>query len=256
MHHLDTQRPDSWPGMAQDEVHIWLLTLDKLDIPAAQLNAMLSHSEQQRAARFHQPLTGVRYARLHLQLRRVLSHYSQIPPDRIHFSSDACGKPILQGHALHFNISRSGSLALMAFCSPAPVGIDIECHQADIDHMAIADGYFSPHERTVLANAHDEQEIHHFYQIWTRKEAYLKALGTGLSRPLHSFSVCEPTGLLPSILADHQHRNASDCWQLHDLNIAADVSAALATTVPITRCRIFALRSLPESTQHHHPPTQ
>lgn len=227
--------------MIRGEVHVWLLYLDRAIVPPEHLNQTLSMPEQQRAARYHQPQTGGRYALLHYHLRQLLAHYCHIPADQLRFDVGEYGKPVLRGHRLHFNISRSGPLGLMAFGSHGALGIDIECHQTDMEHASIGRSYFSGDERSTLSRAEPHQKARTFYQIWTRKEAYLKALGTGLSRPLESFSVCSPAGLHPAVVDDHDDRTAKDRWQLQDLNIAPNVSAALAAPSPSLRCQLFAL---------------
>ena len=171
---------------------------------------------------------------LHFQLRRLLGHYSDTPAAALRFERGEHGKPTLCHQSLHFNISRSAHLGLMAFSAGAALGIDIEQHRANLDPQEIAAEFFSSQERKALFSLPDSQQSQAFYRIWTRKEAYLKALGCGLSRPLPSFSVCDHHQPLRPQLSDDSQPQASDHWRLHDLNIATGYSAALASAAADT----------------------
>ena len=237
----DFQRPGPWPSLVAGEVHVWLLELDHPAITADPLNATLSAQERQRAARFHNPQTGARYMILHKQLRQLLARYSGIPAAALQFEPGEYGKPKLPLSPLHFNISRVGPCALMGFSRDGELGVDIERHQPGIDHQLIASNYFSVHERAVLAALPKQQQANAFHQIWTRKEAYLKALGSGLSRSLDSFSSCAESGLRPPIINDQHHPDAPRHHQLRDLRMPPGYSAALVTPATTLACRLFLL---------------
>jgi len=237
----DFQRPHTWPTLATGEVHVWLMELDRPPLAPARLSTTLSADERQRAARFHNPHTGARYATLHLQLRRLLAHYSGIPAAALQFALGKQGKPLLRQHPLHFNSSRSSQLGLVAICADAEVGIDIEHHRPVIDHQPIARSYFSSAERAALAALPANRQISAFHQIWTRKEAYLKALGVGLTRSLDGFSVCSAGKLLPAHIDDHSDASVQARWQLHDLLTAPDFSATLASSSSNSRHRCLLL---------------
>lgn len=241
MHQTDFQRPRTWPALATGEVHVWLMELDRPPLAPARLSTTLSADERQRAARFHNPHTGERYATLHQQLRRLLAHYTGIPAAALQFTVGKQGKPLLRQQPLHFNSSRSSQLGLVAICADAEVGVDIEHHQPAIDHPQIARHYFSSAERAALAALPASRQLSAFHQIWTRKEAYLKALGVGLTRSLDGFSVCRAGKLLPARIDDHSDASAQARWQLHDLLIAPDFSATLATSTASSRRRCLLM---------------
>lgn len=184
-----------------DGAEVGGLVLFPLEIPAderRQLAALLSDSEVARAARFHSPLHGERYAVAHGQLRLLLAQQLEQAPRQIEFVAGAHGKPGLAGAAassgLHFNLSHSGALGLVGWSWRRDIGVDVEAWRRMSDEAALVQRYFSEAEAKGWNALPQAQRHEAFFNLWTRKEAYVKALGRGLGLPLHSFDVSHDSG--------------------------------------------------------------
>jgi 4'-phosphopantetheinyl transferase len=214
-----------------DEVHVWLARLDQhLDRVAAS-RAILSSDERTRADRFHFEKDRTAYTVARAALKSLIGKYLDIPPTEIHFEYSAHGKPFLTIKAnppgISFNISHSGTLALLAFGIGRQVGVDVERIRPDFGTLEIAERFFSRSEvEALLAQPADQQSVC-FFNCWTRKEAYIKAIGEGLSCPLDRFDVTlamnEPARLLETRVAS---QNAAD-WVMHNLEVGPEYRAAV-----------------------------
>lgn len=225
------------------ETHVWRVSLAGTDYPD-DLQAVLSASEQERVRRFYFPTHGVRYAIAHSALRRILAGYLNRDPAHLEFVTGEHGKPELanagapSNRALHFNLSHSGDLALVAVSLHGAVGVDVEQWRDRIQPMEIAERFFSPFERDALRAlpAHDgdgEPLQRGFFSTWSRKEAYLKATGHGISRGLHHFDVTTsraPDDHRAELLADRLDPTAVARWAMHYVAVDAGYSAALVST--------------------------
>ncbi|CAG0930688.1 4'-phosphopantetheinyl transferase [Thermoflexales bacterium] len=190
--------------LPRQTVHVWYVSLEQPAPLTHQLEQLLSSDERERAARFHFEHDRRRFIVGHGALRTLLGRYLQVEPTRLEFCYGAYGKPYLAeestGGALRFNLAHSHELAVYAFTREGEVGIDIEhIHPlADLDHIAAR--FFSKAESTILLGLPEDQRLMAFFNCWTRKEAYIKARGEGLSHPLDQFQVSlipgEPTQLL------------------------------------------------------------
>ncbi|GAA4352179.1 hypothetical protein GCM10023165_41040 [Variovorax defluvii] len=166
---------------------LWQVDLDAT--PAPQAVASLSESEWERARRFVFKRDRSRYIAAHAALREILGSQCGIPASMLEFQLGPFGKPVLAEGRLHFNLSHSQSLALIAVCEHTEVGVDVELLRPMPDAEALAETYFSPAERRALAALPPEAREHAFLCCWTRKEACLKATGMGLSVDTRSFEV-------------------------------------------------------------------
>lgn len=166
---------------------------------AAQHWTWLSGEERVRAACFHSARDRWRYVARHALLRQSLALRLGCAPDRLRFTVNEYGKPALKGGDLHFSLSQSRGVALIAIAE-GEVGCDVEKRDPAFACAATAERFFSRAERQRLASLRPGDYCEAFFNCWTRKEAYLKALGCGLSRPLDSFEVSlapgEPARLL------------------------------------------------------------
>jgi 4'-phosphopantetheinyl transferase len=147
--------------------------------------ALLDAGELAHASRLRRASDRERYVASHAFLRRVLSRYVDVPPDRLEFATGRHGKPALShpASALGFNLSHSGTLALVAVSSGAAVGVDVEQARSDVDIQALAGSVLSEEERAVLEASDPALRQALFYRTWVCKEALLKACGAGLSIP-------------------------------------------------------------------------
>ncbi len=148
-------------------------------------NILLDESEQKRAKQFKFDLHRERFINAHLSLRQILMRYTGENPVIL---SHEMGKPYLKDFpSLQFNLSHSGHFGVCAITEASPVGVDIECFSTQLSHphdyLGIAKRFFAPNEFEIIKNANNPEAC--FLTFWTRKEAYLKYLGKGLSHGLH-----------------------------------------------------------------------
>lgn len=150
----------------------------------------LSQSEMDRANRFLRPQDRCLFALTRAVLRSVLSQAANVPADQIRFTEGPYGKPRLAGiSGPHFNVSHSGSWALIGVSESRPIGVDIEVMREAGDELGLARSFFSNAEYRALKRLENSERLHAFYKIWTCKEAVLKALGTGITEHQKEFSV-------------------------------------------------------------------
>ncbi len=199
-------------------IDVW--TLD-LDIPQEQIpadEALLDDAERDRAGRFRSPDDRRRFIARRAALRRVLAQYTDDEPVSLRFIANAFGKPALAGETdcdgLRFNASHSGDLAVVVVTRGRDVGVDIERHRM-IDEMAgIARSHFTPAEREALEASAPDERARVFFDLWTRKEALVKAIGTGLSHPLNRIAVSTGPGPLEMLLTLAADNNDPRRWTL------------------------------------------
>ena len=183
--------PFALPG---HEVHVHYRLTDSISADEqAQALETLSSDEQERAARFLFPRHRVTFITAHWLLRTALSRYEDVRPSNWTFAVNAHGKPFLcDRHSaidLRFNLAHTDGLIACAVCRGAEVGVDVESLGRQIPSLELAARYFSASEVTSLQACHESARDAHFIELWTLKEAYVKAIGAGLSHPLSSFSV-------------------------------------------------------------------
>jgi 4'-phosphopantetheinyl transferase len=175
------------------EIHVWHAALDRDERDLARLQATLSADEKARADRFRFAKDKNHYTVARGLLRELLGNYLQKPPASMEFTYGPHGKPALAGKnassGISFNLSHSFGLAVYAFSKGRDLGIDVEHVQPESAGEDIARRFFSPREVGDLRSLPPEARTEAFFLCWTRKEAYIKALGTGLHTPLDSFSV-------------------------------------------------------------------
>lgn len=206
--------------IAFDEVHIWQIDLT-LPQPAAWA-ASLDAAEQAHAARFATPALQLAFRRAHGALRAVLAHYTHFNPADLAFTQGRWGKPALATGELEFNLTHSGALALLAV-APAgcPVGIDIESlEQHRLDVVTLFDLTCHDSEKAALLALSGDAQRHAFMALWTRKEAYLKALGIGLQADLHTVAFSHDAQTGHWSVARPAARSDTP-WQVRTLETAA-----------------------------------
>ncbi|HEX6270320.1 MAG TPA: 4'-phosphopantetheinyl transferase superfamily protein [Anaerolineales bacterium] len=220
--------PPDVMDLASHQVDIWRA---RLDLPADSLmtlEAILSADETQRAARFHFQPDHERFIAAHGCLRDILTRYLHCESDQLRFSTNPHGKPALHDHNLEFNLSHSGDFALVAVTQERKVGVDIERMRQGISSQVIARQYFSRSEVTKLLALPSEQWERGFFNCWTRKEAYIKAHGLGLSLPLESFDVSLAPGEPAILQATRPDSSEAAHWTLLSLQVDSGYAAAVA----------------------------
>ncbi|MBP8109702.1 MAG: 4'-phosphopantetheinyl transferase superfamily protein [Caldilineaceae bacterium] len=216
--------------LLSNEVHIWSISLDQPD-QIQPCSDLLCHEEAARAARFYFDRDRARYIVGRGQLRLILGQYTELPPERLRFVYNAYGKPSLDAHqnglGVEFNLSHVGGHALCAVSQGCAVGIDVE-EIRDLDYLQMAATVFSAHEQAVLRTLPAAQQPIAFFNGWTRKEAYIKAHGRGLSMPLADFDVTLAPGEPVRLLATRPDATGVKDWSLYGWRDDEGRVAALA----------------------------
>lgn len=217
-------------------VDVFAFTLDPPEERLAVLRDTLSADERERAARYRFDVHRRAFEACRGAVREILGGYLAHAPAAVRFQYGPQGKPALQPDEapLGFSVSHSGELGLCAVAREGALGVDVEHLRPLDDALAIAERFFSPAERAALRTLQPAALEVAFFTAWTRKEAFIKAVGEGLSYPLADFDVtllpAEPARLL-RIAGDDE---APARWRLAALDPAPGYVAALAATEPIT----------------------
>jgi len=226
-------------ALADHEVHVWRAQLDRSGDQVHGLTDLLTADELDRASRFVFEIDRQRFIVARGALRSILGRYIPVSPGHLRFSYNPYGKPFLapkfSSYLLNFNLSHSGSMALYALARRLEIGVDVERLRSDFAYEDIAKRFFSANEVAVLRTIPAERKLEAFYNCWTRKEAYIKAHGKGLSLPLDSFDVSFAPGDPPRVLITREEPQESSRWTLLDLQPGPGYVGALA--VKGTGCR-------------------
>lgn len=210
------------------QVDTWRVRLNLPMNVLNQLEATLSAEEKERAARFHFPADRDRFIASHGCLRDVLARYLHCEPDQFSFSTNPHGKPALLNHKLEFNLSHSGDFALIAIAQEHKVGVDVERIRSGISSHVIAQQYFSKSEFAELQSLPLELREAAFFTCWTRKEAYIKAQGLGLSLALENFDVSLRPHESAILRATRPDPEEAARWTLRSLDVDPYYQAAAA----------------------------
>jgi 4'-phosphopantetheinyl transferase len=215
-----------------DEVHVWRATLDQ---PVSQIQSFrrnLAADEQARAERFHFERDHEHFVVARGVLRAILGRYLNQAPEGISFCYSSHGKPALAGEsggdAIRFNVSHSHGIALYAVTRGREVGVDLEHIRSNLAVAEIAERFFSRREVAMLRTLLTEAQREAFFRCWTRKEAYLKARGEGLSLPLDQIDVSPAPGEPGAVPGTQPDSSETFRWSLQELAPAPGYVAALA----------------------------
>jgi 4'-phosphopantetheinyl transferase len=220
--------------LAEDEIQIWFVRLTGSDEAAAACGSVLGEEEVARAERFHFPHLRREFTFAHGVLRLLLARYLGEDAKHIRFAYGEKQKPKVASPAteVDFNMSHSGSVAIYAFARRLELGIDIERIRSMDRLSEVAESVFCSEEIADLDALSCEERLRAFFACWTRKEAYIKAMGDGLYLPLDSFRVT----LQPADPVRFLHLNgdslAAGAWTLCDVPIGPEFVAALAHPGP------------------------
>ncbi|WP_168188642.1 4'-phosphopantetheinyl transferase family protein [Thermoflavimicrobium daqui] len=204
--------------LAPQEVHVWLVDISQFDPDS--IFYLLSPEEQSKAQRFHFAKDRKSYTVSHGAVRIILSKYLGISPEKIMFGTESHGKPLItypSNPPLHYNLSHSGLRALIAI-SHQPIGVDVEQIRSDFDHLSLAPHIMSSQELHSFQQLPTDQKQSTFFLLWTRKEAYIKAIGKGLSYPLQKFSISLDWHY-PKIIEDQVNPNEPKRWQMYTVDV-------------------------------------
>ena len=218
-------------GVPTGRVDVWSVRLDEPARAGSEV-VVLSPDEIARASRFHFEKDRIHFTRCRSALRDLLVEYLTIPAAEIRFEYLTSGKPQLAPEqnpsGLQFNVSHSANMALIAVGREHRLGVDIEKIRGDVDTTALAERFFSLRERAGLQALPDHLRVPGFFACWTRKEAFLKATGEGLSFPLEDFSVTTHPDLDPEIEEIKGSTDEGKQWFLADLSVVDGFRATVA----------------------------
>lgn len=224
------------------QVDIWRVSLDPSPDSVKRMESTLSADEIERASRFHFQKDRDNFIAAHGSLRQIIARYLHCEPYQLRFSTNEYGKPFLTrsnefsrlansatkvANELEFNLSHSGNCALIAVTLEHKVGIDVERIREDKELESIAKRYFSQSEVSELMALSSEQRALGFFHCWTRKEAYIKAHGLGLSLPLDSFDVSLAPNKPTILRATRPDPKEAIRWTLLSLDVHSDYAGAL-----------------------------
>ena len=168
----------------KNTVHVWVVDASGFSLPD-----FLSASEKNRFNKFYFSIDKQIFYQSHNALRYILSQYLSKKPHEIEFGFTSYGKPYLKNQNLYFNLSHTTSMAVIALTEDAEIGVDIENLNRDMEYEDLAKRFFCETEYLKLVKTPPEEKSHAFFNCWTRKEAFIKAVGEGLSYPLNDFEV-------------------------------------------------------------------
>jgi 4'-phosphopantetheinyl transferase len=227
--------PDSIE-IGEDEAHVWRASLDQDAKVVANLAALLSQDERQKAARYHRPVDRDRFIVGRGILRRVISAYLALAPGQLQFTYNEYGKPAISDdqndRALNFNLSHSAGLALYAITRGRVVGIDVEYIREDFATLDIAEHFFSKDEVRSLRAAPACRRTEAFFNCWSRKESYIKAIGMGVSYPLDGFTVSLAPDIAPALLKVDADEREPTRWQMYEIKAGEGYAASLIVENP------------------------
>ena len=220
--------PSRQPLLNESDVHIWRARLNVSELARQRFAAVLSEDEMTRATSFHFELHRNNFIAARGWLRTILGSYLNLAPGDVRFIYSSFGKPsIEQVTPIHFNLAHSGEYAVYAFTLNEEIGVDVEFIQRDFAMETIANQFFSPNEVASLFRFPQRLRPRAFYDCWTRKEAFIKAQGLGLSLPLVDFEVSLDHDE-PALLHTSWDSAEATRWSLININVAADYAGAVA----------------------------
>ncbi len=215
--------------MKQNDVHLWRVPLDSpFD------KSILSPDEIERAGRFHGVMLHARYCAGRCALRVILSRYMDAAPASIEFKYNEHGKP-LAGGSIEFNLSHAGNQMLLGVTEGGMIGVDVETRSRRTESESIARRFFAPHEVEQLLEFPAEERDAAFLRCWVRKEAYVKAIGTGIGGGLQKFAVSLADSAVTSLLWPSDQAG----WTFYDVDMGPDFVASVALTANPHELQVF-----------------
>ncbi|HKW17009.1 MAG TPA: 4'-phosphopantetheinyl transferase superfamily protein [Terriglobales bacterium] len=223
--------PPSPIQLAPSEIHLWRVDLASSPTGNSPKEGLLSDDEIARAKKFHFGRDREAFVRARGALRCILARYVPYPPDKIRFFYQPNGKPELataqNNIGLNFNLSHSGDLAIIGVTLGRRIGVDVERYR-NLEFLEIARRYFSLSESRQLTALPPNELKENFFACWTRKEAFLKALGEGIGVLLPCVSVTVAQFESPKLIEFQGNADAPLHWSLTDTQVSEGYAAALA----------------------------
>ena len=215
-------------NLNSNQIHLWLIDVFNVSNNEHQFDFLLNEDELMKKSKYHFERDRIVYSTSRGILRILLHSYLNVDNDKIVFTYNEFGKPYLndnQLEGLFFNTTHSKKFAMLAFNKNDEIGVDIEHINQNMIKDDISKNYFSPYEISEYSKVEKSRQADAFFKIWTRKEAYIKARGEGLSIPLDSFDITlDPE--LPKLLRSTTDQSISK-WMLYNLEIHDEYCGAL-----------------------------
>jgi 4'-phosphopantetheinyl transferase len=228
-------------------IDIWQISLNASPSDYGHLQSLLDTHEQQRLQKLHPSKTSS-FLISHIACRQILSRYCELKASDIQYHYNSHRKPsLLKNRNIKFNLSHSGEYALLAI-GKHELGIDIESCKPRTSLPRLANRFFASEETEFLMAHPEHLQAALFYKIWTHKEAYLKAIGTGIATPLPSFSVIHNNKFEPHCL-NTITKQPDYGWHQAEINAADNYKAALTIETPIIKIQYFNYEILPDGSQ-------
>jgi len=226
--------------LKSSEAHIWIVKLRASHQDFDKSWQVLTSSEKQHAEQFKFPHLQENFVLTRGALRLLLAHYTNIPERELGLRKNQYGKPYLLAGDVHFNVSHSKDLAIIAFNKEHPIGVDVEFIQRKPDYAAIARRFFSPIETAALLALPKKEQLKNFFILWTYKEAFIKAVGKGLSYNLSKFAIdLAKVYNQEKMLIKDQEALPKQTYALRTILVSAEYYAALATAESIATIQQF-----------------
>jgi len=210
-----------------EEVHVWRVPLDCPPLYIRRLTELLSAEERERSTKFVFPCNRDHFITGRASLRLLLGRYLGKDPAALEFRYGYAGKPDLAGSGLPFNVSHSDGLALIAIGGPGRLGIDVERIRPRRDPDSFRN-FFAPAEEAAIDALPPELRERAFFTCWTRKEAYIKGRGDGLSFGLDRFEVSVVPDFSAKLLRVLDDPSEIARWEIRSVDPAPEYAAALA----------------------------
>lgn len=218
--------------LLENEIHIWCAPLQVEVTVLHALQQMLTEEEVRKARQFRFDSDRRRFIIARGVLKALLGRYLHANPSTLNFECNAYGKPSLRfpfsKSRLHFNISHSHEVVLCAFTNARQIGIDVEYIRSDIDYEQLAKYSFSLNEQAAFYALPNAQRQQAFFDCWTRKEAYIKARGKGLSLPLDLFDVSLVPGEPAVLLSSREDPQEVTRWSFQNISSYPGYAGAFA----------------------------
>lgn len=211
-----------------NEIHIYRSVLEKHKPELKRFEVILSSDELEKANRYKFENDRNNYIVCRAILRNIIGSYLSLDPSEVTFSYSEKGKPYIKGNNIKFNLAHSKGFAVYAFALENEIGIDVEYLKAIPDAIKIAERYFSEYEIDELKKTDTAKIENLFFICWTRKEAFIKAIGEGLSYPLTDFSVPLKPGEEPKLLRIKNNSCEVQNWSLYNIDVIRNYTSALA----------------------------
>jgi 4'-phosphopantetheinyl transferase len=228
------QQPEEFPILDNNQVHLWRASLTLSNPKIEELMTYLAPDEIARANKFRFAQHRSRFIAARGILRQLLGKYLQVSPRSLTFTYSDRGKPQLpENSSLQFNLSHSQEYGLFGFTLNHLIGVDLEYQRAMPDALNIARRFFSVREFKMLESMPQEQQPRLFFQLWTAKEAYLKAIGTGLSGSLASIEISFDQDQSPYFSLSQENQIEINGWSLYSCTPETNYLGAIAINEPI-----------------------